>query len=357
MKLQFKISKLANQFFFVDNLSEWNIYCRRNYNKEWLNRFGKLTKKEKVALKNYRLLMRKYREENLYKKIRNIFYSGRYVRYIERYAHYNDGLEKNNGELRKKIKKLILIKSADILFDSISTFYPKFQTVWKKYQPTLSYNKKIILKNYKDTKNALNSIFYRLASFYGKEIAKQDLDVYLIISPVKNYQGGKAIDKNKISIELNKLDYENKNQLIAFWFLVVHETIHAIFENQEYKKWIKQFIKQQSPLGSKSKIVKKLGAKEVLREIITATATTAADLLLIKITKEKIDWQKILKKQLKTSSLDDLNTLRRWAVYDLRETINKYLNNKRKIDKPFLKKCWTLNDNYPENLLQEIKNK
>jgi len=339
VKLEFKISKLANQFFFIDNLSEWNFYCRRNYNKEWLNQFGKLTKKEKVALKNYRLLMQKCEKENLYKKIRNIF--------------YNNGFKKNNNEVRKKIKKLIFSKSTNILFGSISTLCIKFQRIWGKYQATLSYNKKIILKSYKDTKNTFNSIFNRLANFYGKEIPKQDLDVYLIISPVKNYQGGKAIDKNKISIELNKLDYKNKNQLIAFWFLVVHETIHAIFENQKYKKWIEQFIKQQPPL--KSKIVKKLGVNEVLREVITATATTAADLLLIKITKEKIDWQKILKKQLKTSNLDDLNTLRRWVVYNLRETINKYFNNKRKVDKPFLKKCWTLIDNYPENLLQKIK--
>lgn len=341
MKLEFKISKLANLFFFVDNLSEWNIYCRKNYNEEWVNQLGGLNKKEKTTLANYQSLMQKHEKNNLPKKIRNIF--------------YNDGNKEIDNKTRKRVKTLLFTKDSDIVLNAIDVLYLKFQMAWAKYQPILSQNKEIILKSFKDIKNDFNSIFSNLAKFYGKKIRDQSSDVYLIISPIEKYQGGKAIDKNKISIEINKLDYENKNQLIGFWFLVVHEIIHANFEDQKYKEWIKQFIERQPLL--KSKIIEKYGTKSILREIITATATTAADLLSATINKEKTNWQKLNEERLKTSNPNDINTLRLLAKNDLRETINQYFEDGRKIDELFLKKCWDLISDYPENLLRESKKK
>jgi hypothetical protein len=54
MKFKFKISKLANQFFFISNLSEWHFSCRQFYNQEWLKQTEPLTDNEKQILKEFK---------------------------------------------------------------------------------------------------------------------------------------------------------------------------------------------------------------------------------------------------------------------------------------------------------------
>ncbi|HNW96342.1 MAG TPA: hypothetical protein PKL20_00640 [Candidatus Paceibacterota bacterium] len=50
MKLELTVSKLANQFYFISNLTEWHFSCRKDDNKKWLEMTGPLNEEEKDAL-------------------------------------------------------------------------------------------------------------------------------------------------------------------------------------------------------------------------------------------------------------------------------------------------------------------
>jgi len=60
MNLKFRVSKLANFFFFISNLSEWHFSCRKAYNEAWLRATGSLTVREKAILRQLSTVLQKY---------------------------------------------------------------------------------------------------------------------------------------------------------------------------------------------------------------------------------------------------------------------------------------------------------
>ena len=71
MKLQFKISKLANLFFLVSNFSEWHFSCRTDYNRAWIEKTEPLKNEEVEALFKFKGVIKKYGFE-----LSKIFYTG-----------------------------------------------------------------------------------------------------------------------------------------------------------------------------------------------------------------------------------------------------------------------------------------
>ena len=60
MKFRFLISKQANFYFFVSNLSEWHFSCGKDYNILWKKELGQFSPKEKDALKRFKEIRLKY---------------------------------------------------------------------------------------------------------------------------------------------------------------------------------------------------------------------------------------------------------------------------------------------------------
>ena len=317
------VSKSANFFFFVDNFSEWNIYYRKRYNEEWIKRFGKLTKKEKVALKNYRLIMQKYEKFGIPKKIRRCFYQK------------SDNIKVSF----KKIHKILNKDEVNTLENSFNILQLRFEKMWEENEMVLNQNKKAASLAYKKLSKKIGLIYFNLKSFYGDKSSKTYLfNIYLIISPSR---GGKAIDKNIISIETGNLDLKKKNQFIEICFSIMHELAHARFENKKYKNWVKKFIENKNI--PKSELMKERSAREVLREIITDLTKVALHSLLKKEDFKKInnyEYKKDLKK------ISDLGSLEKLIRQELSSTIERYFLTQKKIDIDFLEKCWNLIEKY-----------
>ena len=319
MRLEFKISKTANFFFFVDNLSEWNMYYRKKYNEEWLQKFGKLTDTEKIALKNYAKIMQRYEKRGIAKKIRRCFYKK------------ND----NISESFRRVSKLIKNNELTILKNSYKIIEPRFEKMWNENLNVIEYNKKLLSSAYKKVAKELNFAYKKLENFYGDKTKNDYLcNVFLIISPNR---GGKALRRDAISIETEKLDQNNSYRFARVWFSIMHELTHARFENKKYKNWLKNFIENET-LSNRTKITNR-NAKEVLREVITDLTKVALYHILDKDGILKIEGNIIVNKKGKT---DDLNSLERVLRKELRQNIECYFSTKRKIDTDFLKKCWEL---------------
>ncbi len=323
MKLKFIVSKTANFFFFIDNLSEWNIYYRKKYNEEWIRQFGKLTKQEKKALRNFRLMMQKHQKTNVPKKLRNCFYQK------------PDDIKFAFNRTTKLLNK----KEVSVLENSFNILQPRFEKVWDRYLTVLLHNKNVASLAYRKLENKLNLTYSKLENFYGNKSAKRYLcNVFFIISPNR---GGKAIRKNVVSIEAEMLDPKDKYQFIRLWFSIMHELAHARFENKKYKNWLKKFLKNKKI--PKSKLIKEHNAKEILREIITDLTKVALYNILKKEDKIKLGIHKHIKNIKKVSDLSSLEKLTRC---ELGPTIERYFLIKRKIDIDFLERCWGLIEKY-----------
>lgn len=320
MNLEFKVSKPANFFFFIDSLSEWNTYYRKKYNEKWIKEFGELTSEEKKALKNFRLIMQKYEKTGVSKKIRRCFYQ-----------------KSNSIQVSfSKITKLLNNKEMRNFKKSFDILKPRFEKIWDKYLLVVNFNKELASSSYKNINKEIDLAYSKLKSFYGdKTLEKYTCTVFLIIS---SNRGGKAIRRNTISIEAEKLNPNDKYRFARLWFSIMHELAHARFENKKYKNWLKKFVEKKTPL--KSNLIENRSAREIIREVITDLTKVALYHILDNEGKKKIenitDTRKVL----------DLSTLEIQIRKELRPTIEKYFQVKKKIDIDFLEKCWDLIEKY-----------
>jgi len=313
MNLEFKVSKPANFFFFIDSFSEWNIYYRKKYNDEWIKQFGELTNKEKNALKNFRQIMQKNENKGVSKKIRRCFYQ-----------------KSENIKISfRKLEKILNSKEIEMVKNTFNTLQPRFEKIWNSNLSKINYNKEIASSSYKKIYKEINSAYSKLESFYGDESKKAySCNVYLIISPNR---GGKAIRRDAVSIETEKLDPKDKYRFARLWFSIMHEMAHARFENKKYKNWLGKFIEKKAL--PKSELMKNRSPKEVLREVITDLTKVALYHILDKEGRIKIERLENKKKIL------DLNTMEILTRKELGPIIENYFLNKKKIDNDFLEKC------------------
>jgi len=320
MNLEFKVSKPANFFFFIDSFSEWNIYYRKKYNDEWIKQFGKLTNKEKIALENFKVIMQNHEKTGISKKIRRCFYQkSEYIKISF-----------------KKLEKILNSKEIEMVKETFNILQPRFEKIWNSNLSIINYNKEILSSGYKKIYKEINSAYSKLESFYGDESKKVYLcNVYLIISPNR---GGKAIRRSSISIETEKLDPKDKYLFARLWFSIMHEMVHARFENKKYKNWLKKFIEKKTL--KKSELMKNRSPKEVLREVITDLTKVALYHILDKEGRIKIERIRNKKEVL------DLNTMEILIRKELGPFIKKYFINKKKIDNDFLERCWKLIEKY-----------
>jgi hypothetical protein len=65
MELKFRVSKIANHFFFVSTLGDWNnsLY-RKKTRKEWKTMLGALNTNEKKAIKKLEKILFKYQKNS-----------------------------------------------------------------------------------------------------------------------------------------------------------------------------------------------------------------------------------------------------------------------------------------------------
>ncbi len=173
----------------------------------------------------------------------------------------------------------------------------------------------------------------------------------MIYRPQKS-QGGKAIDKNILSLEINSLN--NTFDLDNFWLLFVHETIHANFETDKYREWLDGFISLRKDSHG---IFKKIPPREVLGEIIVSSFVAGGYLAEKYFGLDIIDnSQRALSdlySQKKEKIVNDINGLRYFSRIAMRERIKEYLEKGKSIDKDLLRFVWETIGDYEKTALSD----
>ncbi len=241
MRINFKISKLANQYFFISNLTEWHFSSRRSYNKIWLEKSGHLNLKEKKALQATERIIKS-----------KLHYGRQFFFYSSQKAW-------------KTIKKEFNTDDYLTLRNTFTLFNRRFEKVWQKQKLTKWKN---------NLEKALCSGVYQKffkeleRLFSSNKIRSKNLTVHLISCPVKDKHpaGGANLGNAAITLEVPVHNNE-KWFLEAGLAIIAHEFAHILFDNSKMKRLIESHLKQRKLQGFHF-INMKRPPKEVLQEIL-----------------------------------------------------------------------------------------
>lgn len=205
MKFNFLISKQANFYFFVSNLSEWHFSCGKYHNAFWRKELGLFSLEEKEALKRF-------------KKIRCKHSAGKSLFELAFFTKKEPFLE-----LRKKMSANEY-KAVAKIFDVLEN---KFNLLYKKELPLLKrWKNKLNIKINNETQT--NSIIKILQILFKTSPTIKKCNVYLMFSSDGYTGGGANIDGKSVSLEISHHSLENINHAIS---IIWHEVIHLLFQS------------------------------------------------------------------------------------------------------------------------------
>ncbi|MEI7690608.1 MAG: hypothetical protein WCI63_03215 [bacterium] len=330
MKVSFYISKIANHFFFVQNLSEWHFSCRKSYNKEWLEITGPLKENEIEALASLRRLLSKYSFKPL-KQAPSLNIFEYFIRFEE--------LKTNNTIFDEK--------EYEIYFSAMDIFRHRFEQIWGEDSVKLEKIRGLLEKEFsKEKENVLNDL---KILFKSKVKVNDDYTVYLFISTGPYGGGGGAnIGPRKVSLECSSTKKEFINHKLA---ILWHEITHKILKSyiDEYKK---EFIKNNKSI--KLKDVIKKSDFDYLSELLTYSLFTDASALTEKYFPTKIssrlsqivkddDSEKITKSNFTFPMLliyyngqSIINMINKKSYVSPEEMSKIIYNNQKKVEKYFI---------------------
>ena len=208
-----KISRLANLYFFIQNLSEWHLSNRKEYNKIWRSQLTFSTEAESCIQE--------------FKKIHGQYpfgdkYLGRsFFLYDNPWSEIELLIGKNNTIDVKRI---------------FTTLEPYFNTLYTEEEILLKKWETVISKP-----EFLTSAFYinnTLASFYGCMPYDEQCTIYLLLSTTKK-NGGTAgtVSDHAITLELSRIPIESEKQILN---ILWHELIHLYFRNHKLYPLLKE---------------------------------------------------------------------------------------------------------------------
>jgi len=206
MNFEFRISKWANFYYFVQNLSEWHFSNRKDYNIFWREKLEPFSKNEEVALKKLKEIRLKYpRSKSCFEKA---FFLSEHP------------LEELKNCLSKKDHILV-----EEIFDILKN---KFDVLYKEEFPLLEKWHNALSEKAKDH-NLITEVFSALNTLYKSGIKEKKILVSLLLSTYEHVGGGANIDSDIVSLEVSRSPLEKINQAMG---IIWHETIHLIFQDQ-----------------------------------------------------------------------------------------------------------------------------
>lgn len=197
--MKFQISYPANLFFFVDNMSRWDLHTREGYAEFWKKQFG--------WCKGYDQKLRAY------SGIRRKYGWGKLDAWMI--------LPLTIKGAKKATKKNMAAKDYKELWEILGTFQKDFDILWKGIKPDLE-RARMELKKRCSTKRFEESV-RRLRVFYGVH-KKFDVYLHILSTPPGVGRGGGANAGGKnISVEVRQGEHIG-------WHIptILHEYAHAM---------------------------------------------------------------------------------------------------------------------------------
>ncbi|HPT40094.1 MAG TPA: hypothetical protein PLQ44_00605 [Candidatus Paceibacterota bacterium] len=228
MKLELTVSKLANQFYFISNLTEWHFSCRKDDNKKWLEMTGPLNEEEKDALDIFKniLQLNGFTCDTIEKS-----------KYLGKYFLLN-----SEEQIWQNLKKSIKDENFQKIKWIFKIFESRFKKIWKE-----ELNKKTI-KIFEDElkKEKYDHLFNDVEKILGDNKKNKKITIHILFSP-QEYEttgsGSACIGFNDITLELPKLK-RNTWQLEYTIYVLAHEIAHILSDSRQTKSLIEKYCKK-----------------------------------------------------------------------------------------------------------------
>jgi len=334
MKTNIKVSKLANQFFFISNLSEWHFSCDVKYNEKWVEMTDLLDKQEETALKNFCKIIQKYgfqHDKNWKSK-----YIGQYF-----YLH-------SEKQAWEELKKAVTENESNDLKEIFEIFNSRFEKIWKlKDQDNRieTLDQSLKDKNYKSLLDDTEKIFGNSKN--------NKVDIIILFSPLgcdETGSGSANIGSGHITFKVPELKVDTWQMDYTIGVLA-HEIAHMLFRKNKGENLILDVIKKlKLPLEIENVSMK--STVSIMNETITESfvpfgylgqkysKTNIAPLLLDNLDKGQIAVNDFKKgKQIDHRCYRQLSKYLVWQLYPL---AIQYGRNKKPIDKYFVEQVGLL---------------
>jgi len=218
MKFNFYVSRWANFYFFIQNLSMWHKSSREEYNKHWINLMGNLSDQDQAALKLFASVRKKY--SNYGSIFEEAFYKSSKPMY----------------DLEKAIGK----EDHDLVLDTFNKFEDRFSNIYSSDENLLSSMCSELLLLCSEEKIA--PFVDALNTLYNTSVVELEIDVYLLLSSPDHNGGGANIDNKSVTLEVSKVPPENIN---IIFLTLMHEIIH-LKHDSSFNILIKNTCKETS---------------------------------------------------------------------------------------------------------------
>lgn len=326
MQFEFAYTKTGSLFHFVSNLSEWHIACRKRDNVNWLTKTGLLSQEEKIALKGIRPILKKY---NYGKKFLGIPF-----------------IRSSDDHAWVAVKEWVGVESYQVLRQVFKVFTPRFEEIWSREEPKLKKWQERLgdLTKEQETQGLVSD----LEAFFNVSANSAAVAVFLLINSTQRGSGGNAnVGKGAVVLDCSSTKLESANWVLAtLW----HETIHLVFEKQQFEPLLREFLKKHGHFILKSHVAQLLGRPTPVIQEAVLEALVPAGLLAKRyfdLDAEKLHQEQLGKNYERVRR--NPKNYRLWytfAAQKLMPLIEEYLRNKRSIDTKFLEATFSTYKRY-----------
>lgn len=256
MQFTFRVSKLANKFFFISNLSEWHFSCRKDANQKWLEDTGPLLQKEKSALKEFEGIMKRY----------GFMYKNGIPTHLGKYF-YLYPQHRSWDELKRDVSQTEYKKIRDVF----SIFNQRFEKVWR-VMGKKERERRITLLTSTLARAKNQKLIRVLASFFPKMTDLKNIWVVVLFPPFgkeRSAAGSANIGNETFTLEIPALQsntFELDISIGIFFHEVVHILFSRVYANEMIKKVMEELKLSRRP-AKKSPVT----TLELINEIATTS--------------------------------------------------------------------------------------
>ncbi len=304
-------TKTANKFHFISNLTRWHFSAREKDNKRWLKETGRLTQKEKNALRVFTKILKKY---NFGKN-----FIGK---------PFTKGSEK---EIWINVKKFVNKKEFEQIQEVFSVFDKRFEKIWKKDKKKLQDWQGRLEKSLNKNKK-IKEIFKKSKIFFRVKNLPKNIEIYLLIG---NGGGGANIGQNAITLDVANRPASFLKHILG---IVLHEVLHLISNSSNYYSRLMEGTVKRLRVSKKHPFMtSKMGKRTIINEAIISVLCPEG-YVFIKYFLNLSD--KKANEYLETRIHDARNKFSKWRSFFAKEyysMVKYYFENKKPIDKPFFK--------------------
>lgn len=230
MRISIVVSRQANFFFFLSNLSLWHYSCNPLYNQVWISATGSLRKVERQHLQRLQTLLQRHRFGDATGQRKYLGY-------------YFQAMPEEAGWLA--LKKVLSSRDWITVRKAWDCFEPRFTAIWSDELRRLQRAAGVLLHDI-DQPN-FRPLYKDLGFLFNKNTLPASINIVLLMRPTglpANVGGGHAnLGTDSIALEAGDLTMTSTRRRTKMRGIFFHEVAHAFFARPRFERQLASWLR------------------------------------------------------------------------------------------------------------------